>query len=378
MSLKPITIIGAGLSGLTLGRCLKHKGIPAIAFDRVASLPHHNYSITLHLSTYQPLLSIIQLEESTFREKVAVDTHKDGNANISSPYPAPAVPSDSFRCHRGRLELLLREGQDIKWNHTLRGLEISHQPEKITAVFQNSERIESDYLIGCDGPHSQIRQILAPSMKLNVLPYAVFNGKRHLLRENYSEMMRMRAHERMQVQTQKGNVLLQVSINNRTASGVDVSYIFSRPAKDATDLLYNPDRSISAAENIPEEFYNELEGLRGLDQPFADIFDAEKVRGDRVLHWLMRSALPISDEIQKQVSQGVMLIGDAAHTMPILGGEGANVAIQDGIDLAEHIFLHGWDDMKSFSSSKFNGWKQSVVDSERRLIKMHDASSIRN
>lgn len=375
---KPVTIIGAGLAGLTLGRCLKHKGIPAVVFDCVASLPYHNHGITLHPSTYQPLLSILQMEESVFREQLAVDVQQDGIANISSVRIRPEISNDSFRCHRGRLERLLQKEQSIKYKHTLQNLEIHPQSQKIIAVFQNGERIESQYLIGCDGAHSLIRQILAPSIKLKVLPYAVFHGKRHLLHTEYSEMMGLKAYEHVQFQTLKGNIRLEISMSNRTASGVDVSYTFSRPAKDVDDPLYRPDRCIAAAKDIPEAFYQEVEGLRDLDGPFAGIFDGEKVRGDRMLHWLMRSVMPVLDEAHKLVSQGVMLIGDAAHAMPILGGEGANVAIQDAMELAENISLSGWEDMKSFSSSNVRTWKQCVADSEQRLMKMHHASLTRS
>ena len=154
-------------------------------------------------------------------------------------------------------------------------------------------------------------------------------------------MTGLKAYERVQFQTLKENIRLEISMSNRTTSGVDVSYTFSRPAKDVDDPLYTPDRCISAAKDIPEAIYQGVEGLRDLDSPLADIFDAEKVCSDRMLHWLMRSVIPVLGEAHKLVSQGVMLIGDAAHAMPILGGEGANVAIQDAIELAENTSLSG-------------------------------------
>lgn len=74
-ALSPITIVGAGLSGLTLGLCLKHKGIAAVLYDRAASSPRYKYGIVLHSTTYKPLLSILRMDEKTFREKVAVNAH---------------------------------------------------------------------------------------------------------------------------------------------------------------------------------------------------------------------------------------------------------------------------------------------------------------
>ena len=65
------------------------------------------------------------------------------------------------------------------------------------------------------------------------------------------------------------------------------------------------------------------------------------------------------------------MIGDAVHATPILGGEGANMAIRDGIDLAEHITTYGVGAIKDFLAAKLEAWKKSVDDSKRRIKEMH-------
>lgn len=106
------------------------------------------------------------------------------------------------------------------------------------------------------------------------------------------------------------------------------------------------------------------------------MFDAESVRNDRVLHWLMRSVMPVPEEAQRLAGHGVVLIGDAVHAMPILMGEGANMAIKDGINLTEHIASKGFGDMRSFSASNYDMWKQAVHESEERLNKIHYAPKL--
>ena len=81
--------------------------------------------------------------------------------------------------------------------------------------------------------------------------------------------------------------------------------------------------------------------------------------------------MPDPSEAQRLAKHDVVLIGDAVHTTPILGGEGANMAITDGIDLAQHISTHGIDAFEAFSESKFAVWKESVDNSIRMIENMH-------
>ena len=50
----------------------------------------------------------------------------------------------------------------------------------------------------------------------------------------------------------------------------------------------------------------------------------------------MRTTLDRPVEVMDLAKQGVLLIGDAIHAMPILGDESASSALKDEVDLAEH------------------------------------------
>ena len=71
--MKPIHIIGAGVAGLTLARCLKNKGIAAIVFEKNPSAAHHNHGISLQPRAWKALLKMLQIDEGTFVKRVAVD-----------------------------------------------------------------------------------------------------------------------------------------------------------------------------------------------------------------------------------------------------------------------------------------------------------------
>lgn len=365
----PIAIIGAGLSGLTLGLCLKHRGIAAVVYDRATSSSRYNYGILLHTSTYRPLLRILHMDQTTFQEKLAVDAQQGGRGSLSGT--KGSKPTDAFRCHRGRLEALLGKDLSISWDKRLKDIQLASQCKELTAFFDDGNSLKTSCLIGCDGPHSMTRQSLSSTMKLQVLPYVVFNGKRLIPQTEYMKTLHDKMENSVVKQTHKGEILLEISVNDISGSHVNLSYTYSRPARENNDPLHRPDRPIHGATDIPEEFYEELAALEDLEPLFKMIFDAKELRGDRVFYWLMRTIMPDPSEAQRLAKHGVVLIGDAVHATPILGGEGANMAIRDGIDLAQHIATHGTDAFEAFSDSKFAVWKESVDNSKRVIENMH-------
>ena len=367
-----ITIVGAGLAGLTLGRCLKRHGINAVILEKAASSPRYNYGITLHPWAYRPLLKLLQKDELAFREKVAVDaTLLDGTGSLSGSALAKGVDVDpeSFRCHRGRLETWLREELDVQGGNTLEDVEVTTR--KIVLHLKGNETRETEILIGTDGVHSQVRKILAPDIKLQVLPFVVFNGKRQITTSEYENVLGSVMKERTVIQSLHQDILLEIAISDISLNHVDLSYTYSRPVRPE-DPLHKPDRPNSGATEIPEEFYTELDQLEGLQKPFEIVFDASRVRKDRVLHWLMRTTLGTPAQIKDLANRGVLLIGDAIHAMPILGGEGANMAMKDGVDLAAHIARHGTKGLQDFSEAKLQTWQNGIQESERRIAEMHN------
>ncbi|KAL8830142.1 MAG: hypothetical protein Q9191_001603 [Dirinaria sp. TL-2023a] len=275
----------------------------------------------------------------------------------------------TIRCHRGRLEHFLQEGQNIRWKHAVDGVQILSQ-RRVVVHLKDKQLMETEVLIGTDGVHSQVRKSLLPSVELKVHPFVVFNGKRRVPIAEFNATIAPALRDRMITHFHRGEIILEMSINEFTPEQVDISFTYSRPARN-NDPLHKPDRPIPGATSIPEDFNIELEELKQLDQPFDTIFKAQAVRKDRVLHWLMRSALVNRDEVKGLADQGVLLVGDAVHAMPILGGEGANNAMKDGVNLAQYIAHHGVDNLRAFTDTRYGAWKNGVEESDKRLVDMH-------
>lgn len=368
MPQQPISIIGAGIGGLTLARCLRNHGIPSILYEKMSGAPRHHYGITLHASSYRPLLGFLNLDETTFRRRVAVDGAAGGSGHIDpqTMMVAGSTKPHSFRAHRGRLEQLIGEGLEIKWEQALEKVE--QTPSGTVLRFQDGREVESGCVIGADGPHSRTRQCLLPDTTLSVLPIVAYTGRRRVEGAVFGNVYAPFMKGSNVLETRLKDTVLNISLNERTDDFVDLSWTYSRPARP-DDPLHRPDRSNAEATKIPDEFYVEINALSDLEPPFKDAFDAEKARQDRVLHWLMRAGLVQLPDLQAAAQKGVFFIGDAVHAEPILGGEGANAAVTDGFELAGCIASGGVAGISTWYEEQFPRWESSVRESETKMLR---------
>jgi 2-polyprenyl-6-methoxyphenol hydroxylase-like FAD-dependent oxidoreductase len=291
--------------------------------------------------------------------------------DISTRSPDSKTLPPSFRAHRGRLEGLLGESLDIQWGHVLQ--DISSNGSEHYLSFKDKDKIQSTLLVDTSGVHSPIRKSLLSDSQLNILPYVVFRGTRHIDGTTFRNIYEPQFGAGNILEMKKGAALLQISINDLSTEGTDISYIYSRPAH-LDDQLHRPGRELKEATDISEIFFAEVIKLPELKQPFEDAFDEKKMRGDRILHWLMRDILLPLDDLTRLSTTGILLIGDAAHALPILGGEGANAAILDAIELADCIANKGVDCVGGFYKARYFEWESEVRKGEERLATMHSLS----
>ena len=372
MSPPTISIVGAGLSGLVLGRCLKQRGTPCIIFDRdtaAAAATRYSYGITLYPWAYRPLLRYLDLNEATFQKTVAVDSYIGGVGRLSSHTRHGSNETDGFRANRRKLEKMLREGLDVRWEHDL--TEISSEEGSNSMVFGNGQKLQASIVVGADGPHSQVRRAFTPNSNFTILPYAVYNGKCRVDPKTFEDKFAPHMNGANVIEHRIGQTLLQITVADRTETSVSISYTYSRPARGLADLGFTPERSAAGASRITDQLFDEVRSLGVLEEPFGEVFDAEKMRTDRLLNWLMRSISVDAAELNTGAGRGILLVGDAAHATPILGGDGANAAIQDCVDLAEYIVQNGTSDLAGFYGTKDETWRSYVRDGEDRLAKMH-------
>ncbi|EKD19184.1 uncharacterized protein L3040_009374 [Drepanopeziza brunnea f. sp. 'multigermtubi'] len=375
----PIHILGAGISGLTLARCLRNRGIQSIVYEKSPSPAYHNYGISLQPWTCRLLLGVLGIEEGAFVGGVAVDAAKGGRGVLHSERlrGEGGGGGEVLRAHRGRLEGLLREGVDVRWGHALDGFEAEIERSSkygtgFVLNFKDREgvSVRGGFVVDGLGVHSLVRRSLLPDAGLNVLPYVVFRGTRKIEGRTFKEIYQDALGGGNVVEMKTGDVLLQISVNDyhQDGEGADISCIYSRPARP-DDTLHRPGRSTGEAGNISEAFYREVSQLRELKQPFQDAFDEEKVRKGRTLHWLMRDLMVPKEELDGLAKKGVLLIGDSAHALPILGGEGACFAVGDAVKLADAIEKERVD---ASYGEMYGEWEGAMKKGRETLARMHE------
>lgn len=371
MSQPKVSIVGAGIGGLALGRCLLQRGIRAVLYEKAPSNPRHAYAITLQPASYRPLLRALNVEESSFKNRIAVDASIGGSGHIDTEtYGYHNLEPASFRAHRGRFEEFLKEGLDVRWEHSLQ--KIAKNPSGgSTLEFAHCQTASSDIVIGVEGPHSVIRKQYLPSENPTIMPYVAFNGKRRVPKETFDKLYAKAFIDTTVLEVRHTGAVLNISINEFAQEQVSVSWIYSRPAQGSSDALYKPNRSNAAAKDIPEEFFVEVGALENLSQPFADVFDPVKLRKERILHWLMRSVLVAKSELQQLGDEGIWLMGDAAHAEQIIGGGGANNAIDDAVSLATWIADKQMTSMNDWYDERYPSWRAGQEKSQRCIAGIH-------
>ena len=376
MAHQKVAIIGAGISGLVLGRCLLNRGIPAILYEKNSKSQfgkRHNYGISLNASSIRPLLQILDIDEASFKRKIAVDSSIGGTGCISTTNGS----EKAFRANRNKFERLLCDGLDVRWEHAFDKCDSNnHSPDfKLKVHFDNSHMEESTLLVGAEGPHSTVRKAIAPATDFEILPYVVINGKRRVDSSTFDSRYAAKLNEANVIEQRIGNVLLQISINDRTGTEVSISYTYSRPARQSSDPVFKPSRPKSGATEIPQELFDEVNALKDLPEPFNDVFDDEKMKKDRLLNWLMRTVLAPKELLQDAAKTGVTLVGDAAHHEPILGSEGANEAIEDAMALADCMASEDANSLRVYAENRYETWASYVKEGKDRLESMHGAMS---
>ncbi|HTV18010.1 MAG TPA: NAD(P)/FAD-dependent oxidoreductase [Polyangiaceae bacterium] len=317
-----ITIMGAGLGGLTLARVLRVHGIEATVYEADASAAARTQGGMLDIHEYNGQLA---LKEAGLYEQFRGIIHAGGAAsrvvdprgNILLDEPddggttRPEVP-------RGELRRILLESLpegSVQWRRRLTSAR-SLGDGRHELTFADGTRVTSGLVVGADGAWSRVRPLLS-----DVKP--AYAGTSFI--ETYLHDADAR-HPASARRVGGGALYALVPgkgvVAHREPNGILHAYCaLTRPLSFFDSIDFGD--PIAAKARVAAEFEGWAPELRAL------ITDSDTPPVLRKIH-----ALPLGHRWER--TPGVTLLGDAAHLAPP-DGEGANLAMLDGAELGKAL-----------------------------------------
>jgi 2-polyprenyl-6-methoxyphenol hydroxylase-like FAD-dependent oxidoreductase len=306
-----ISIIGAGIGGLTTAIALKQKGFEVEIFEASKNFEKAGSGIILAINAMQVYKRLGLYDEisslgSHTNSLLITDEELNTITEVNLAKAETDFKAKSYAIHRATLHtILLNRLKETKIHFNKKLKSLSQTNNEVSIVFEDGTSDTSDILIGADGIHSTVRKSIFDNTELRIAKQVCWRG---IVEIDIPQKYQTELNELWG----KGKRFGFVSINKKEVYWYALS---------------------NYKTNYKKEFAN-----ANLEELFADFSPLVKkiISKTEIQHILCNEIMDLKP-ISSWHCKNVCLIGDASHaTTPNLG-QGACQAIESAYVLAESL-----------------------------------------
>ena len=324
LSNKHIAIIGAGIGGMTAAVTLAKKGVKVSIFEQAPELSEVGAGLTITPNATKGLMYLgleKQMKEVGMAHKQQGVRHFETGEMIVPLERGEKLLEKygayQFQAHRADVhnvlidELKLHNSNTIYTNHEL--IDLNEKNNSVELVFSNNETYEVDFVIGADGNRSAVRKIILGDDDPQFAGYVAWRGlvPVELLGEDDFDECGSSAF------IAPGRVFARYLVRN--------GELYNYVAFLATDEWAEEGWAIPSKVDIVMDIFSDY------NQQVKNIIAATPA--NELFKWGIFAREPVS----KWSTKNITLLGDAAHPLEPFMGQGASLAIEDGVVLGRII-----------------------------------------